>query len=145
MEDLAEKDATEKSDAAREAFLAELALDSKKIVKGGSENTRQVEKTKDKKKNKDHRKTRDLKVILHVEFVHILCHCLLQLLKFSISCRLQVVMCSTCFKLQLLSKYIFLYYSGFSFFLLYNLLGTLKTLNKNVLDVLLLQFQPGCA
>lgn len=64
MEDLAEKDATEKSDAAREAFLAELALDSKKIVKGGSENTRQVEKTKDKKKNKDHRKTRDLKVHL---------------------------------------------------------------------------------
>ncbi|XP_057419688.1 uncharacterized protein LOC130713885 isoform X2 [Lotus japonicus] len=61
LEDLAEKDAREKSDAASEAFLAELALDSKKIVKGGSENTRQVEKTKDKKKNKDHRKTRDLK------------------------------------------------------------------------------------
>ncbi|KAK7291674.1 hypothetical protein RIF29_07003 [Crotalaria pallida] len=61
LEDLAEKDATEKSDAAREAFLAELALDSKKVVKGGSENTRHSEKTKDKKKNKDHRKTRDLK------------------------------------------------------------------------------------
>ncbi|KAM7272212.1 hypothetical protein ACFE04_026875 [Oxalis oulophora] len=44
LEDLAEKDATEKSDAAREAFLAELALDSKK------------EKTKDKKKNKEHKK-----------------------------------------------------------------------------------------
>ncbi|KAF2316004.1 hypothetical protein GH714_040799 [Hevea brasiliensis] len=32
LEDLAEKDATEKSDAAREAFLAELALDSKKLL-----------------------------------------------------------------------------------------------------------------
>ncbi|XP_061373472.1 uncharacterized protein LOC133315821 [Gastrolobium bilobum] len=62
LEDLAEKDATEKSDAAREAFLAELALDSKKIAQGTSENTRHTEKTKDKKKNKDHRKTRDLKV-----------------------------------------------------------------------------------
>ncbi|KAE9602591.1 putative ubiquitinyl hydrolase 1 transcription factor C2H2 family [Lupinus albus] len=60
LEDLAEKDATEKSDAAREAFLAELALDSKK-VKGGSENTRHLDKTRDKKKNKDHRKTRDFK------------------------------------------------------------------------------------
>ncbi|OIW18374.1 hypothetical protein TanjilG_31514 [Lupinus angustifolius] len=60
LEDLAEKDATEKSDAAREAFLAELALDSKK-VKGGSENTKHLDKTKDKKKNKDHRKTRDFK------------------------------------------------------------------------------------
>ncbi|XP_019463356.1 PREDICTED: uncharacterized protein LOC109362190 isoform X1 [Lupinus angustifolius] len=62
LEDLAEKDATEKSDAAREAFLAELALDSEKGVKGGSENTRHMEKTKDnKKKNKDHRKTRGSK------------------------------------------------------------------------------------
>ncbi|CAL0325394.1 unnamed protein product [Lupinus luteus] len=62
LEDLAEKDATQKSDAAREAFLAELALDSKKGVKGGSENIRHMEKTKDnKKKNKDHRKTRDSK------------------------------------------------------------------------------------
>lgn len=62
LEDLAEKDAREKSDAASEAFLAELALDSKKVGKGGSENTRHVEKTKDKKKSKDHRKTRDSKV-----------------------------------------------------------------------------------
>lgn len=64
MEDLAEKDAREKSDAASEAFLAELALDSKKTVKGGSENTKHVEKTKDRKKNKDHRKARDLKVLV---------------------------------------------------------------------------------
>ncbi|XP_004508792.1 uncharacterized protein [Cicer arietinum] len=61
LEDLAEKDAREKSDAAGEAFLAELALDSKKVGKGGNENTRHVEKPKDKKKNKDHKKTRDLK------------------------------------------------------------------------------------
>lgn len=47
MEDLSEKAAKEKSDAAREAFLAELELD---------------EKTKEKKKNKDNRKTKDLKV-----------------------------------------------------------------------------------
>lgn len=63
MEDLAEKDATEKSDAAREAFLAELALDSKKGSSGGSDNARHLqEKTKDKKKNKDFRKAKDSKV-----------------------------------------------------------------------------------
>ncbi|KAJ1438988.1 Ubiquitin specific protease domain [Sesbania bispinosa] len=71
LEDLAEKDAREKSDAASEAFLAELALDSKKVVKGGSENMRHVEKTKDKKKNKDHRKTKDLKATSsHVQPLH---------------------------------------------------------------------------
>ncbi|KAL9239545.1 hypothetical protein vseg_013855 [Gypsophila vaccaria] len=48
LEDLAEKDATEKSDAAREAFLAELDLDSKK----GSGKASQ-EKMKDRKINKD--------------------------------------------------------------------------------------------
>ncbi|KAM7479967.1 hypothetical protein LguiA_028180 [Lonicera macranthoides] len=58
LEDLAEKDATKKSDAAREAFLAELALDSKKGTGGGSDNSRQ---TKEKKRNKEYRKTRDLK------------------------------------------------------------------------------------
>lgn len=47
LEDLAEKAAKEKSDAAREAFLAELELD---------------EKTKEKKRNKENRKTKDLKV-----------------------------------------------------------------------------------
>lgn len=63
LEDLAEKDATEKSDAAREAFLAELALDSKKGVRGGSDTSRHVqEKTKDKKKNKEYRKIKDSKV-----------------------------------------------------------------------------------
>ncbi|GAB2269918.1 hypothetical protein Dimus_004836 [Dionaea muscipula] len=62
LEDLAEKDATEKSDAAREAFLAELALDSKKANVGGSDNSRSSqEKMKDKKKNKDSRRTKDSK------------------------------------------------------------------------------------
>ncbi|KAM5570640.1 hypothetical protein ABKV19_011338 [Rosa sericea] len=62
LEDLAEKDATEKSDAAREAFLAELALDSKKGVKGGNDNLRHTqEKAKDKKKNKEYRKAKDTK------------------------------------------------------------------------------------
>ncbi|KAI8019795.1 hypothetical protein LOK49_LG04G01974 [Camellia lanceoleosa] len=74
LEDLAEKDATEKSDAAREAFLAELALDSKKGTGGGGDNSRNVqEKTRDKKKNKENRKTKDLKatgtdeLVLHHE------------------------------------------------------------------------------
>ncbi|XP_065876837.1 uncharacterized protein [Euphorbia lathyris] len=62
LEDLAEKDATEKSDAAREAFLAELALDSKKNARGGNDNSRNSqEKAKDKKKNKEFRKIKDPK------------------------------------------------------------------------------------
>ncbi|KAG2679123.1 hypothetical protein I3843_11G036300 [Carya illinoinensis] len=68
LEDLAEKDATEKSDAAREAFLAELAHDSKKGLKGGSDNSRHAqEKTKDKKKNKEYRKTKDSKATSGLE------------------------------------------------------------------------------
>ncbi|PQQ08494.1 uncharacterized protein Pyn_19297 [Prunus yedoensis var. nudiflora] len=63
LEDLAERDATEKSDAAREAFLAELALDSKKAVRGGNDSLRHTqEKTKDKKKNKEYKKAKDSKV-----------------------------------------------------------------------------------
>ncbi|KAM0043851.1 putative tetratricopeptide-like helical domain superfamily, ubiquitin specific protease [Helianthus debilis subsp. tardiflorus] len=59
LENLAEKDATEKSDAAREAFLAELALDSKK---GTGDIPKHVnEKVKDKRKNKEYRKTKDSK------------------------------------------------------------------------------------
>ncbi|XP_052176364.1 uncharacterized protein LOC127790750 isoform X4 [Diospyros lotus] len=62
LEDLAKKEATEKSDAAREAFLAELALDSKKGIAGRSYSlTHPHEKMKDKKKNKENRKTKDLK------------------------------------------------------------------------------------
>lgn len=62
MEDLAEKDATEKSDAAREAFLAELALDSKKIARGSDNLRNTQEKAKDKKKNREYRKSKDPKV-----------------------------------------------------------------------------------
>lgn len=63
MEDLAEKDATQKSDAAREAFLAELDLDLKKGIGGVSDNTKHLhEKSKERKKNKDSRKTKDHKV-----------------------------------------------------------------------------------
>lgn len=63
MEALAEKDATEKSDAAREAFLAELALDSKKGGRGRNDNSKHTqEKSKDKKKIKDTKKLKDLKV-----------------------------------------------------------------------------------
>ncbi|GLT46395.1 hypothetical protein SLA2020_201490 [Shorea laevis] len=62
LEDLAEKDATEKSDAAREAFLAELALDSKKGVRGGNDNSKHApEKSKERKKNKEYRKSKDSK------------------------------------------------------------------------------------
>lgn len=64
LEELAEKDATEKSDAVREAFLAELDLHPKKAVKGGNDNLRHTqEKSKDKRKNKDYRKAKDSKVI----------------------------------------------------------------------------------
>lgn len=65
VEDLAEKDATEKSDAAREAFLAELALDSKK----GTVN----DKLKDKRKNRDYRKIKDSKATNNSE-LQILSH-----------------------------------------------------------------------
>ncbi|KAK1373319.1 Inactive ubiquitin carboxyl-terminal hydrolase 54 [Heracleum sosnowskyi] len=68
LEDLAEKYATEKSDAAREAFLAELALDSKKgIVKGNDSSRNAHDKSKDKKRSKDLRKTKDVKVITNNE------------------------------------------------------------------------------
>ncbi|CAI0549437.1 unnamed protein product [Linum tenue] len=61
LEDLAEKDATEKSDAAREAFLAELALDSKKAARGGSDTSRNPHEKKDRKKSKELKKTKDSK------------------------------------------------------------------------------------
>lgn len=63
MEDVAEKDATEKSDAARDAFLAELVRDSAKSSSGGNEKSKHAhEKTKDKKKNKEYRRAKDSKV-----------------------------------------------------------------------------------
>ncbi|XP_057857330.2 uncharacterized protein LOC131066556 isoform X1 [Cryptomeria japonica] len=62
LEDAAEKDATEKSDAVREAFLAELARDAKRNDDKGLDQLKHPqEKSKDKKKNKDHRRTKDVK------------------------------------------------------------------------------------
>ncbi|WOL03975.1 hypothetical protein Cni_G12695 [Canna indica] len=63
LDELVDKDATEKSDAAREAFLAELALDAKKSVNKGNDAKHAHEKPKDKKKNKDNRKNKDQKVL----------------------------------------------------------------------------------
>ncbi|KAA0057919.1 Peptidase C19, ubiquitin carboxyl-terminal hydrolase 2 [Cucumis melo var. makuwa] len=64
LEDLAEKDVTKKSDAAREAFLAELERDSKKDSKGGSDNLKHArEKSKEKKKSKEFRKAKDSKLV----------------------------------------------------------------------------------
>ncbi|XP_074316976.1 uncharacterized protein LOC141653194 [Silene latifolia] len=63
LEDLAEKDAAEKSDAAREAFLAELALESKKSTGSGSDIGKSMqEKSKDRKRNKDLRRNKDTKL-----------------------------------------------------------------------------------
>ncbi|KFK34093.1 hypothetical protein AALP_AA5G101100 [Arabis alpina] len=65
LEALAEKDATEKSDAAREAFLVELALDSKKEALRRNANSKHTqEKSKDKKKIKDTKKLKDLKATI---------------------------------------------------------------------------------
>lgn len=72
LEDLAEKDAREKADAAREAFLAELALDSKKEINGGGDTSKHMhEKTKDKKKSKEHRKSKDAKATGVSELQHL--------------------------------------------------------------------------
>ncbi|KAL1566264.1 hypothetical protein AAHA92_01894 [Salvia divinorum] len=61
VDDLAEKDATKKSDAAREAFLAELAQDSKKggTIIDGSKHMH--ERARDKKKSRDNPKNKDQK------------------------------------------------------------------------------------
>ncbi|XP_026443657.1 uncharacterized protein LOC113343738 isoform X1 [Papaver somniferum] len=61
LEELVDKDATERSEVAREAFLAELALDSKKGNHKGGDSKHIQEKMKDKKKNRDHRKAKNLK------------------------------------------------------------------------------------
>ncbi|VVB04491.1 unnamed protein product [Arabis nemorensis] len=60
LEALAEKDATEKSDAARDALLVELTLDSKKEARGRNDNSKHTqEKSKDKRKIKDTKKLKD--------------------------------------------------------------------------------------
>lgn len=63
LEDLVDKDAAERSDAAREAFLAELALDAKKNANKGGDSKHTNEKSKDRKKNKDNKKTKDIKAV----------------------------------------------------------------------------------
>jgi hypothetical protein len=62
--ELVDKDAKERSDAAREAFLAELSLDAKKNASKGADMKQSHEKSKDKKKFKDSRKSKELKVDL---------------------------------------------------------------------------------
>ncbi|XP_026451354.1 uncharacterized protein LOC113351616 [Papaver somniferum] len=54
LEELVDKDATERSEVAREAFLAEPALDSKKGNHKGGDSKHNQEQMKHKKKNKDH-------------------------------------------------------------------------------------------
>ncbi|KAG0571803.1 hypothetical protein KC19_VG044000 [Ceratodon purpureus] len=62
LEGEAEKDAMQKSDAAQEAFLAELAKDQKSSGCKESENLKQArEKSKEKKKAKEHKKFKDVK------------------------------------------------------------------------------------
>ncbi|XP_020577341.1 uncharacterized protein LOC110022634 isoform X2 [Phalaenopsis equestris] len=61
LESLVDKAATEKSDAAREAFLAELELDKKKNINKEVDSRQVHEKAKDKKKSKDSRKAKDTK------------------------------------------------------------------------------------
>jgi hypothetical protein len=62
LEELVDKDARERSDAASEAFLAELALDAKRNANKVSDTKQSHDKSKDKKKVKDSRKSKDLKV-----------------------------------------------------------------------------------
>ncbi|ONL94023.1 Ubiquitin carboxyl-terminal hydrolase-related protein [Zea mays] len=61
LEELVDKDARERSDAAREAFLAELALDAKKNASKGGDMKQSHEKSKDKKKFKDSRRAKEFK------------------------------------------------------------------------------------
>lgn len=63
VEEEADKDAMQKSGAAQEAFLAELAKDRKSPGSKDIESLKQTrDKTKEKKKVKDHKKLKDLKV-----------------------------------------------------------------------------------
>ena len=60
---MVEKDAAEKSNAAVEALLSELALNEKNIEKGGNDARKGQGKLKDKKKRKDHKKAKEFKVL----------------------------------------------------------------------------------
>ncbi|MCO5572710.1 hypothetical protein L7F22_026469 [Adiantum nelumboides] len=62
LEDAAEKDALQKSDAARDAFLAELSQNEKSASERFSDSGRHSkEKAKEKKRNKEHKKLKDVK------------------------------------------------------------------------------------
>uniref|UniRef100_A0A2N9EWY8 C2H2-type domain-containing protein n=1 Tax=Fagus sylvatica TaxID=28930 RepID=A0A2N9EWY8_FAGSY len=62
LEDMVDKDAAEKSNAALEALLSELALNDKNIKKGGNDARKGQGKLKDKKKKKNHKKAKEFKV-----------------------------------------------------------------------------------
>ncbi|RZC93212.1 hypothetical protein C5167_029189 [Papaver somniferum] len=62
LEELVAKDAKEKSDAAREALLAELELEAKKGIHKGGDSKHNQGKMKDKKKIRDHGKAKNFKV-----------------------------------------------------------------------------------
>lgn len=60
LEDAAEKDALQKSDAVREAFLAELSRDENTTTERVPDSSRHLkDKSKDKKKSKEQRKSKD--------------------------------------------------------------------------------------
>lgn len=67
LEALVDKAATEKSDATREALLAELALDEKRNINKGVDSKQSHEKLKEKKKSKDWRKSKDTKTAGYIE------------------------------------------------------------------------------
>ncbi|KAF3614490.1 putative LOB domain-containing protein 27-like [Capsicum annuum] len=86
LEDLATKDATEKSDAASEAFLAELARDSKNSSGGGNGCSKHThEKVKDKKKNREYRKTKGSKPTSGNE-LHLLRYQTMEDISFAVTC-----------------------------------------------------------
>ncbi|GMY34512.1 hypothetical protein FCV25MIE_29754 [Fagus crenata] len=62
LEEMVDKDAAEKSNAAVEALLSELALNEKNIEKGGNDERKGQGKLKDKKKKKNHKKAKEFKV-----------------------------------------------------------------------------------
>uniref|UniRef100_A0A2N9EWD4 C2H2-type domain-containing protein n=1 Tax=Fagus sylvatica TaxID=28930 RepID=A0A2N9EWD4_FAGSY len=62
LEEMVDKDAAEKSNAAVEALLSELALNEKNIEKGGNDARKGQGKLKDKKKKKNHKKAKEFKV-----------------------------------------------------------------------------------
>ncbi|KAJ4767535.1 Ubiquitin carboxyl-terminal hydrolase-related protein [Rhynchospora pubera] len=69
LEELVDKDAKDRSDAAREAFLAELAKDDKKNSWKG-ESKQLNEKSKEKKKGRDHRKSKSPKGLSTDAVIH---------------------------------------------------------------------------